>query len=233
VRLHASCMAVRPFARWFRRGWGDAYNHGAVTCFACRGFGFFCFRSARMTCGTQPPRRRVGTLELVGGDFARVAWGCEWGESPLNRDRSPGQWTCLHTPLMHCALPPSGPPDGEHPCCLRLAVAGGARPYGAVIARLQGFSSCSSAPVPHQWSSVGMVTILVVGRSKPGCGLCPTLSFKDVYHPGWGGGRTELGPASAWAGDPLLPLAFGGEGHPPALLRRRPPTMRGKANYCC
>jgi hypothetical protein len=23
----------------------------------------------------------------------------------------------------------------------------------------------------------------VVGRSKPGCGLCPALSFKDVHHP--------------------------------------------------
>jgi hypothetical protein len=99
--------------------------------------------------------------------------------------------------------------------------------------RLQGFSSCSPAAVPHQWSSVGMITSLMVGRSKPGCGLCPTLSFKDVHHPGWGGGRTELGPASAWAGDPLLPPAFGGEGHPLALRRRRPPAMRGKANCCC
>jgi hypothetical protein len=99
--------------------------------------------------------------------------------------------------------------------------------------RLQGFSSCSPAAVPHQWSSIGMITSLMVGRSKPGCGLCPTLSFKDVHHPGWGGGRTELGPASAWAGDPLLPPAFGGEGHPLALRRRRPPAMRGKANCCC
>jgi hypothetical protein len=102
----------------------------------------------------------------------------------------------------------------------------------SVIARLQGFSSCSPAAVPHQWSSVGMITSLVVGRSKPGCGLCPSLRFKDV-HPGWGGGRIELGPASARAGDPLLPLAFGGVGHPPALRRRRPPAMRGKANCCC
>jgi hypothetical protein len=78
-----------------------------------------------------------------------------------------------------------------------------------------------------------MITSLVVGRSKSGCGLCPALSFKDVHHPGWGGGRTELGPASVWAGDPLLPLAFEGEGHPLALRRRRPPATRGKANYCC
>jgi hypothetical protein len=30
-----------------------------------------------MTCGTQPPCCEVGTLEHVGGDFARDAWGCE------------------------------------------------------------------------------------------------------------------------------------------------------------
>jgi hypothetical protein len=98
---------------------------------------------------------------------------------------------------MHCALPPSEPPDGVHPCCLRLVAIGGARPRGGwcslVIARLQGFSSCSPTAFPHQWSSVGMITSLVVGRSKPGCGLCPALSFKDVHHPCCGGGRAELG----------------------------------------
>jgi hypothetical protein len=41
-----------------------------------------------------------------------------------------------------------------------------------------------------------------------------------------------LGPASAWAGDPLLPPGFRGEGHTPALRRRCPPAMRGKANCC-
>jgi hypothetical protein len=39
------------------------------------------------------------------------------------------------------------------------------------------------------------------------------------------------GVASVWVGDPFLPPAFGGERHPPAL-RRRPPTMQGKANCC-
>jgi hypothetical protein len=38
-----------------------------------------------------------------------------------------------------------------------------------------------------------MTTSLVVGRSKPGCGLLPALSFKDVHHPCWGGGRAESG----------------------------------------
>jgi hypothetical protein len=98
---------------------------------------------------------------------------------------------------MHCVLPPSEPSDGEHPCCLLLAAVGGARPRGgwrsSDIARLQGFSSRSPAAVPHQWSSKMMTTSFVVGRSKPGCGLCPALSFKDVHHPGCGGGRAELG----------------------------------------
>jgi hypothetical protein len=40
-------------------------------------FGFFRFGSARMTRGTQPPRRRARTLERVGEVFARDAWGCE------------------------------------------------------------------------------------------------------------------------------------------------------------
>jgi hypothetical protein len=29
-----------------------------------------------------------------------------------------------------------------------------------------------------------MITSFVVGRSKPGCGLCLALSFKDVHHLG-------------------------------------------------
>jgi hypothetical protein len=137
---------------------------------------------------------------------------------------------------MHRALPPSEPPDGERPRCLRLVV-GGAQPRGgwhlSAIARLQGFSSGNPAASPHQWSPKTVTTSSMVGRSKPGCGLCPALSFKDLHHPCWGGGRGELGPAFAWAGVPLLPPASGGGNHPPALRRRRPPAMPGKANCCC
>jgi hypothetical protein len=74
---------------------------------------------------------------------------------------------------------------------------------------------------------------LMVGRSKSSCGLCPALSFKDLHHPCWGGGRGEPGPPFAWAGVPLLPPAFGGGNYPLALRRRRPPAMPGKANCCC
>jgi hypothetical protein len=39
-----------------------------------------------------------------------------------------------------------------------------------------------------------MMTVgLLVGRSKPGCSLCPALSFKDVHHPRCGEGRAEPG----------------------------------------
>jgi hypothetical protein len=95
---------------------------------------------------------------------------------------------------MHRALPPSEPPDGERTRCLRLVV-GGAQPRGgwhpSAIARLQGFTSGSPAAFPHQWSSRMVTTSLMVGRSKPGCGLCPALSFKDLHHPCYGGGRAE------------------------------------------
>jgi hypothetical protein len=80
---------------------------------------------------------------------------------------------------------------------LLLAVARGARPRGgwrpSAIAQLQGFSSRSRTAVSHQWSSTRMTTSLVVERSEPGCGLPPTLSFKDVHQPCRGGERAELG----------------------------------------
>jgi hypothetical protein len=36
-----------------------------------------------------------------------------------------------------------------------------------------------------------VTTSLMVGRSKPGCGLYPAFIFKDLHHPCWGGGRAE------------------------------------------
>jgi hypothetical protein len=48
-----------------------------------------------------------------------------------------------------------------------------------------------------------VTTSLMVGRSELGCDLCPALNFKDLHHPGWGGGRTE----------PELYLPRGSMGH--------------------
>jgi hypothetical protein len=70
--------------------------------------------------------------------------------------------------------------------CLLPAAIGGVQPHGGwhpfATIRLQGFLSCSPAAVPRRWSSRRMTTSLMVGRSKPGCGLPPVLSFKDVHH---------------------------------------------------
>jgi hypothetical protein len=85
----------------------------------------------------------------------------------------------------------------HHRFCLLLLVVRGVQPHGgwhsSAIAWLQGFSSRSPAAISRQWSSRGMTTSLAVGRSKTGCGLLPALSFKDVHHPCWGGGRAESG----------------------------------------
>jgi hypothetical protein len=109
---------------------------------------------------------------------------------------------------MHRVLPTSEPPDGERPRRFRLLVVGGTQLRGSwylsAIARLQGFSSGSPAASPRRWSPKTVTTSLMVGRSEPGCGLCPTLSFKDLHHPGWGGGRAE----------PELYLPHGFVGHP-------------------
>jgi hypothetical protein len=117
-----------------------------------------------------------------------------------------------------------------HRSCL-LAAVGGVQPHGSwhpsTIIRLQGFSSCSPAAVPRRWSSRRMTTSLVVGRSKPGCGLPPALSFKDVHHPCWGGGCAELGPHLYAGSGPLLPSVFGEEGCSLLMRRRRTSGTRG------
>jgi hypothetical protein len=71
VRLHAACMAVRPFARWSRRKWRNACNRWAVTRTAHDGFGSFRPGPTCMVRGTQPSCRRGKTLGHVGEDPAR------------------------------------------------------------------------------------------------------------------------------------------------------------------
>jgi hypothetical protein len=111
--------------------------------------------------------------------------------------------------LMHRVFPPSEPPDGGCPQSFRLVVGGtqlrGSR-YLSAIVWLQGFSSVSPAASPRRWSPETVTTSPWVGRSKPGCDLGPTLSFKDVHHPCWGGGRAEpdLYLPRGFAGQPLL-----------------------------
>jgi hypothetical protein len=108
---------------------------------------------------------------------------------------------------MRRVFPPSKPPDGGYPPPFRLIV-GGTQLRGSwylsAIVRLQGFSSCSPAVPLHRRSPKMVTSSLMVGESESGCDLGPTLSFKDVHHPRWGGDRAE----------PALYLPRGFAGHP-------------------
>jgi hypothetical protein len=67
------------------------HNCGAVARSLHGGSPSSRFRSVSLTRGAWPPCHMVGTLEYVGGDFARDASGHEWGDLPIKRDQSPGQ----------------------------------------------------------------------------------------------------------------------------------------------
>jgi hypothetical protein len=94
---------------------------------------------------------------------------------------------------LDCIPSPVVTQDGDH------QFDGGEKQAGLrplPLPQLQGFSSGSPTASPRRWSPKTVTTSLMVGRSKPGCGLCPSLSFKDVHHQCWGGECAELGPVS-------------------------------------
>jgi hypothetical protein len=116
---------------------------------------------------------------------------------------------------MHCVFPPSEPPGGGRPEPFRLVI-GGTQLRGSwylsAIVRLQGFSSCSPTASPRRRSPKTVTTSLMVGESKPGCGLCPSLSLKDFHHQCWGGGVCRVGVGPYAGGGLLLPSVTGGKG---------------------
>jgi hypothetical protein len=67
------------------------------------------------------------------------------------------------------------------------------------------FITRPAAP-PRRWSPETVTTSPWMGRSKPGYDLGSALSFKDVHHPRWGGGRAEpeLYLPRGFVGQPLL-----------------------------
>jgi hypothetical protein len=141
---------------------------------------------------------------------------------------------------MHRVFPPSEPPDGERPQSFRLVV-GGTQLRGSwhlsAIVRLQGFSSGSPTASPRRWSPKMVTTSPWVGRSKLGCGLYPSLSFKDVHHQCWGGECAELGSVSARAAARSFPSGFGAasgaafrHGSQKRFLRRRDSRCRPRTD---
>jgi hypothetical protein len=189
-----------------------------------------------MTCGTRPPCRGVGTLEHVGGNFARDAWGAQVRRSAYKRGSIPQAVAMLsHSSLVLLPstfrVPRWGAPVWLSSCyCLRSATL-----WGLALSNRRSASrifiiqlGCIPSPMvirrdDHQ-----------PGGGEKQAGLRP-LPRPQLQGPSSPGLRRRSAPsggaASAWAGDPFLPPAFGGEGHP-LVLRRHPLAMWGKANCC-
>jgi hypothetical protein len=200
-------------------------------------------------------------LVHAGGDFPRDASGARAGRSIFKKGSISQAVVMPRSSCDHCALSPSGPPDGVRRCslegsasrsslpatspsesmhswwclrsCLLSTAVGGVQPHGSwhpsTTIWLQGFSSCSPAVVPRRWSPKRMTTSLVVGRSKPGCGFPPALSFKDVHHPRWGGRRVEPGFCLPRGPAARFFLQHSGEERgSPATRRRRTSATRGR-----
>jgi hypothetical protein len=68
-----------------------------------------------------------------------------------------------------------------------------------------------------------VTTRSMVGRSEPGCDLGPALSFKDLHHPCWGGGRAEP--------ELYLPRGFVGQLLPQHSRERALTGLAGGADF--
>jgi hypothetical protein len=76
---------------------------------------------------------------------------------------------------MHCALPPSEPPDGVHPCFLLLAVVGGARPC-------------------RGWRSSDIASSSRIFIMQPSCSPSPMVIHRDDHQPYGGEKQARLRP---------------------------------------
>jgi hypothetical protein len=101
---------------------------------------------------------------------------------------------------MHCAHPPSEPPDGEHSRCFRLAAVGGARRregwHPSAVARLQGFSSGSPTAFPHQWSPRMVTTSLMWGEASRAAASAPPSASRIFIILAGAGAELSRSPTS-------------------------------------
>jgi hypothetical protein len=177
ARLHAACMAVRPFTRWSGRKWRSACNRRVVACTArALRLGSFSPGPACMTCGTQPPRRGRGEnlgvcWRRLNPQRLRTQVGIvvfKRGATPLEADH------VLRAPLMHRAFPSSEPPGWGMPAVL-------------LSCRRRNATSWKLVPLSHRLAS----RIFIM---QPGCIPSPVVT-QDGDHQRLGGEeQTRLRP---------------------------------------
>jgi hypothetical protein len=149
--------------------------------------------------------------------------GAQVGRVAFKRRVTPfGRRPCLRAPLCIVSFHLPSPRMGD---TRRLSVSSLEERNSVGVGTFQpsfGFKDFHHAarlyPPPRRRPPKTVTTSPWVGRSKPGCDFGPTLSFKDVHHPRWGGGRAE----------PELYLPRGFVGHPP-LRRSRERALAGPA----
>jgi hypothetical protein len=118
---------------------------------------------------------------------------------------------------MHCVLPPSEPPDGEHPCRLCLTSCWrSATPWGLALFSHRSASrifitqpGCSPSPMVIQDDDHQ----LRGGEKQAGLRPLPRPQLQGCSSSVLGRGTHRVGVLPpAWAGRPPLPSAFRGEG---------------------
>jgi hypothetical protein len=113
-------------------------------------------------------------------------------------------------------------------CCLRSAT-----PWGLAL-----FSHRSASRIFIMQPGYSPSPMVIHRDDHQPCGREKQAGLRPLPRPQLQGcsssrlGRRarRVGSYPMWAGGPLLPPTFGGEGHALALQRRRPLAMRGKAN---
>jgi hypothetical protein len=127
---------------------------------------------------------------------------------------------------MHCAPPPFEPPDVEHQHRLALAVVGGARPRGdrrpSAVARLQGFSSCSPAAFPLQWS-------VWWGEASRAAASAPPSASRIFVILAVAEGELSRGSTSRMGRQAVSSFSIQGRRRSPALQRGRTSATRDRS----
>jgi hypothetical protein len=122
ARLHAACMAARPFARWSGQKRRSACNRRVVACTArAWRFGFFSPGPACMTCGTQPLRRGGENLGACWRKLDPQRLRAQVGRAAFKRGATPLEGNhvfALPTCIVSFHLPSTRAGDARSPSVL-------------------------------------------------------------------------------------------------------------------